>query len=51
VLNSPEDGLVTIAKADITARERGLSAMIEGLGAVLSKQDLRNLIEFLAVQK
>ena len=51
VLNSPEDGLVTITKSDITARERGLSAMIEGLGAVLSKQDLRNVIEFLATRK
>src|SRR5204862_83006 len=29
VLNSPEDGLVTIKKATITARERGLSSMPE----------------------
>jgi quinoprotein glucose dehydrogenase len=48
VLNSPEDGVVTIKKADITVRERGLSSMPEGLTAILSKRDLRDLVEFLA---
>jgi quinoprotein glucose dehydrogenase len=48
VLNSPEDGIVTIPASDITGRERGLSAMPEGMNNVLSKQDLRNLVEYLS---
>jgi len=48
VINSPEDGVVTVKKADIQARDKGLSAMPEGMGPSLSKQDFRNLIEFLA---
>jgi quinoprotein glucose dehydrogenase len=50
-VNSPEDGLLKVKKSDVTAREKGLSGMIEGLGAILSKQDLRNLVEFLGTQK
>jgi quinoprotein glucose dehydrogenase len=48
VINSPEDGVVTVKKNDIQARDKGLSAMPEGMGQILSKQDLRNLVEFLA---
>ena len=48
VLNSAEDGLVTVKKSEITAREKGLSGMPEGFGDLISKQDLRNLIEYLA---
>jgi quinoprotein glucose dehydrogenase len=48
VVNSPEDGLLTLKKADIQKRDRGLSAMPEGMAEMLSKQDLRNLVEFLA---
>ncbi|MDX1951288.1 MAG: HEAT repeat domain-containing protein [Verrucomicrobiota bacterium] len=51
VLNSPEDGIVTLKKTDVTGRERGLSGMPEGLGSLLTKQELRNLIEFLATSK
>ncbi|MBN8248465.1 MAG: c-type cytochrome, partial [Verrucomicrobia bacterium] len=51
VLNSPEDGLVTLKKSDITEREKGLSGMPEGFGELLSRQDLRNLIEYLASSK
>ncbi len=51
VINSPEEGLVTIKKADITAREKGLSGMPDGFGELLSRQDLRNLMEFLASAK
>ena len=50
-INSPEDGLIPIKKADIKTRERGLSAMPEELRQVLTKQDLRNLVEFLAQSK
>jgi len=48
VINSPEDGLLTVKKADIQARDRGLSAMPEEMGNILSKSDLRNLVEFLS---
>jgi quinoprotein glucose dehydrogenase len=50
-LNSPEDGILKLKKADITERQRGLSAMPEELRQVLSKQDLRNLVEFLSSLK
>ena len=51
VLNSPEDGIVKVKKADITVRERGLSGMPEGLATLLSRRDLRDLIEYLASLK
>ncbi len=47
-LNSPEDGLVKIKKADIESREKGLSGMPDGFGDLLTKQELRNLIEYLS---
>jgi quinoprotein glucose dehydrogenase len=51
VLNSPEDGLVTIQKDDIGSRQRGLSSMPEGMGALLTRRELRDLVEFLANRK
>jgi len=48
VINSPEDGLVTVKKSDIQSRDKGLSPMPEGMGQVLTKQDLRDLVEFLS---
>ena len=50
-INSPEDGLVKISKADIKEREKGLSGMPEGFGDLLSRQDLRHLVEFIATLK
>ena len=50
-INSPEDGLIQIKKAEIKSRERGLSAMPEELRQVLTKQELRDLVEFLASSK
>jgi quinoprotein glucose dehydrogenase len=47
-LNSPEDGLVKITKSDVKSRTKGLSAMPEELRQVLTKHDLRDLVEFLA---
>ena len=46
-LNSPEDGLLKIKKADIQTRERGLSGMPEEIRQVLSKHELRDVVEFL----
>ncbi len=51
VINSPEDGLMTIKKSEIKGRDRGASGMPEGFGAILSKNDLRNLIEYLSSTK
>lgn len=47
-LDSPEDGEVTVKKADIAQRDPSLSAMPEGLENLLSKRDLRDLIEYLS---
>ena len=51
VLNSADHGAVTIQKADIKSRHAALSPMPEGLGQILSKEDLRNLVEFLSSLK
>jgi quinoprotein glucose dehydrogenase len=50
-INSPEDGVVRVRKADIKSRERGLSGMPEELRQVLSKRDLRDMVEFLSSLK
>lgn len=47
-IESPEDGPLRIAKADIVTRQRGLSAMPEGLGQALSRREVRDLVEYLA---
>ena len=47
-LNSPEDGLVKLKKPDIQTRERGPSAMPEELRQILTKQEMRHLVEYLA---
>lgn len=51
VINSPEDGILTVKKGEIARRVKGLSAMPEGLQNLLSPHDLRNLVEFLANSK
>ncbi|MFN0067576.1 MAG: HEAT repeat domain-containing protein, partial [Limisphaerales bacterium] len=51
VVNSPEDGPMTLKKADIESRERGLSGMPEGLEPQMTKREFRDLIEYLAQQK
>jgi quinoprotein glucose dehydrogenase len=51
VLNSPDHGAVALKKTDIQTRRTALSPMPEGLGQILSKQDLRNLVEFLSSLK
>jgi quinoprotein glucose dehydrogenase len=51
VLNSADNGLVTIKKSNIKTRRAALSPMPEGIGKILSKEDLRNLVEFLSSHK
>jgi len=48
LVNSPEDGPTTIKKSDIEKREKGMSSMLPELGTILTKQDLRDVIEYLA---
>jgi quinoprotein glucose dehydrogenase len=47
-LDVPDKGLTTIQKKDVDKRKGGLSAMPEDIAKTLSKQDLRDLVEFLA---
>lgn len=50
-LNSPEDGLMKIKKAEIQTRAPGLSGMPEEIRQVLSKHELRDVVEFLSTLK
>lgn len=47
ILLSPEDGEVTVRKADIQKREPGVSGMPEGFDKLLTLGELRDLVEFL----
>ncbi|MBC8003730.1 MAG: HEAT repeat domain-containing protein [Opitutaceae bacterium] len=51
VINSPEDGLVKVSKANIKSRQKTLSGMPDGMAGILSPRDLRDLVEYLAGQK
>lgn len=51
VINSPEDGLVTIPVADVKTRQRGASGMPDGMGQILSRQNLRDLLAYLSTLK
>jgi len=48
VLDSPEDGKLTLKKSDIEKRLRGLSAMPEGMDKLMTRRELRDLVEYLA---
>ena len=48
VINLPDTGLLTLKKSDIQSRQKALSPMPEGMGQIFSKQDLRNLVEYLS---
>ncbi|MGV3772632.1 MAG: PVC-type heme-binding CxxCH protein [Verrucomicrobiales bacterium] len=47
-INSPEEGIIKIPKADIESLDLGLSAMPAEITSTLSKRDLRDLVEFLS---
>ena len=51
VLSTVGEGVLTLMKTDITARQKGLSGMPEGLDKMLNRQELRDLVEFLASLK
>jgi quinoprotein glucose dehydrogenase len=48
VLSNMEDGVITVPKSDIQVRQVGLSPMPEGLNKLLTPQDLRDLVVFVA---
>ena len=48
VVQTAEEGLVTVPKSDIASRQWGLSPMPEGLGEMMSLLELRDLIEALS---
>ncbi len=50
-LLSPEDGLMKIKKADIKTRARGLSGMLDNMRELLTKREIRDLVEYLAELK
>jgi quinoprotein glucose dehydrogenase len=50
-VQTQEQGLLTVKKDDIQSRQKGLSPMPPRLGRLLSHDDLRNLIEFVARQR
>lgn len=47
-LYSFEDGLVTVKKADIKSRSRELSGMPENLRDLLTRREIRDLVEYLS---
>src|SRR5436190_8952208 len=51
LINSPDTGVITVKKADIQSRKKALSPMPEGMGQILSKHDLRNIVEYLSTLK
>ncbi|MDA1276873.1 MAG: HEAT repeat domain-containing protein, partial [Verrucomicrobia bacterium] len=51
VLNSPDDGLLVLAKDEIQVRKHGLSAMPAEIASILSKREIRDLVAFLATLK
>ena len=51
VLLAPEEGEVTLKKADLSTRDKGPSGMLEGMGQLLTRQELRDVIEFLGTLK
>lgn len=50
-ITSPEDGDLRVPKSEIENLDLGLSSMPEEIGKILTKRELRDLIEFLAQQK
>lgn len=51
VINSPEDGFVTLKPSDVKSRERGASGMPEGMALILTRDNLRDLIAYLSTLK
>ena len=48
---SPEDGLVKLAKDKISLREGGISGMQGGIADLITRRELRDLVEYMATLK
>jgi quinoprotein glucose dehydrogenase len=48
---SPEDGLVTLAKDKIDKREGGISGMQAGIADLITRRELRDVVEYLTTLK
>lgn len=51
LIDSAEEGALTLTKKEIADREPGASGMPDGFGTILTKRELRDLIAFLAASK
>ena len=51
IINSPEDGIMKFKKSEVAKTQKGLSAMPDTMIQVLSKRDIRDLVEFLGSLK
>jgi len=51
VVKTGDEGPVTVSKADIKIRQKGMSPMPEGLGTLLPKKDLQDLMEYVGSLK
>jgi quinoprotein glucose dehydrogenase len=47
-IQTPEEGLIQVPKSGIRARERGPSAMPDGLAELMTLRELRDLVEALS---
>ena len=50
-LRGSDGALITLKKSGIESRRSALSPMPEGMAQILTRQDLRNLVEFLSSLK
>ena len=51
VIATPDEGEVRLLKSEVKTRERGVSGMPEGFGDLLTRFELRDVIEFLGTLK
>ena len=51
VLQGADGNFVTVKKSNVQSRQKALSPMPEGLAQILTKQELRSLVEFLSTMK
>ncbi len=51
IIHPVDSGPLTIKKSDIESRRSSLSPMPEGMGLILTKEELRNLVEYLSSLK
>jgi quinoprotein glucose dehydrogenase len=51
VLQGADGNFVTVKKSDVQSRQKALSPMPEGLAQILTKQELRSLVEYLSTMK